>query len=50
MMFNAGVIHVARLEANFPGGYCLFDKDYLFFGAAAFKSDKFGNTTRDVVE
>jgi hypothetical protein len=29
-MFNAGVIHVARLEANFPGGYCLFDKDYLF--------------------
>ena len=30
MMFNAGVTHVARLEDNFPGGYCLFDKDHLF--------------------
>ena len=29
-MFNAGVTHAARLEDNFTGGYCLFDKDYLF--------------------
>jgi hypothetical protein len=30
MMFNAGVTHAARLEGDFPVGYCLFDKDYLF--------------------
>lgn len=30
MMFNAGVTHAARLEYNFLGGYCLFDKDHLF--------------------
>jgi hypothetical protein len=29
-MFNAGVTHVARLEGDFLGAYCLFDKDYIF--------------------